>query len=205
MNRTAIKAPHPVYRQALTLGKNTTMKYKCILIGLIISSSAISAESKYPRLERAELSAEDLASILGIKTVKWRLPNKDGCRLSSYQVIFRASDGKEQPLSDPIEYNYDPNKMDDIGELVVSLVPKDGAYELYLKTKNYYQSKTHQIPIKMKNYVMAYTQVIEGGTGVTVDKYAVPSGDSIIFRLSECSGDKNTVPDIIILRTLMSK
>jgi hypothetical protein len=84
-------------------------------------------------------------------------------------------------------------------------VPKDGAYELYLKSKNYTQSKTHQIPIKMKNYVMAYTQVIEGGKGVTVDKYAVSSGDSIIFRLSEGSGDKNTVPDSIIFRTLMSK
>ena len=180
------------------------MKYKCILLGLLISSAAISAESKHPALERPELTTKDLASILGLSTVKGRLPNAEGWRISSYQVIFRSSNGTEKPLSDIVEYNYDEYKMDDIGHLIVSLATNDGAYELYLKAENYAGSTIRRIPVKKKDYVMVCSQEFKGDMGVTVNdlSYVVPVGDSVVFSFYEGVVDKNSVPDTIIIRTI---
>lgn len=183
------------------------MKYKCLLLGFVICSTSALADSRHPNATRPELSAQDLASILGIKTVKGRLPNKEGFLISSYQIIFRDSKGREKPLSEPIEYKYDEYKKDDVGSLIVSLVPKNGAYELYVESANYTGSTHRRIPLKKKKYEMNLSLEFTGRTGNTLNDhhYVVPEGDSVIFSFSEGPINENTIPDRIIIRTVLKK
>jgi hypothetical protein len=183
------------------------MNTKTIASLLALTSSVLLADVR-PNLRPPELTATDLARLSNLRIVKGRLPNIEGFRIESYQLLFRDAAGGFHAISpEPIPYKYDPHKKDDIGELIVALREEKGAYEITLLSQNYQGNQRTSHKLQKEDYVMITTHEFKGESGRTTEDLMniveIGDQDVVSFYTKEQLSDGK--PSALVLRTVRKK
>jgi hypothetical protein len=177
-------------------------------ISLLVLTSGVLFADVPANLRPPELTATDLARISNLRVVKGRLPNIEGFRIESYQLLFRDTAGKFHALSqEPIPYQYDPHKKDDIGELILALREEKGGYEITLLSQNYQGNQRTSYRLAKKGYGMIATHEFKGESGRTTDDLMniVEIGDQDVVSFHTKEQSPEGKPAALVIRTFRKK
>ena len=130
----------------LYLRKILKRKFSIITVSIFSVFTLLAQED--PR-SNPQLTAADIAFFENIFWVKGRLPNLDGFRIKSAQLVLVDEDGEEQNVTGKISVNYSDERysdtgelLDSIGELIVMAQPTDEGMKVSMLSNSLGNKKT---------------------------------------------------------------